>query len=858
MSPTHIGRYEILGELGRGGMGIVYRARRADLDREFALKVIRPGRDADPETIARFLREARAAARLASHPGIVGVHDVGDDGGTLYLAMDYVPGGTLEQLLDEERIEPRQVAGWLAQVARAVHFAHAHGILHRDVKPANILIETSNERRANGETSDAGHESPIAGRVKVTDFGLAAPLASDAQTERLTRSGMTVGTPGYMAPEQAVGQRVDARADVYALGATLYECLTGSPPFPGANAFDVLQRVVRDDPLAPRRRRPTVPKDLETVTLRCLEKEPDRRYPTAEALAVDLERFVAGEPVAARPISSFERWQRRIRRNPVPAAAIGVGVLALGVALWIVGVQQTAARAEIAQSIDRALAIADDAPAKALAMLEGMRERAPEAAGLEDAMAAVRKRALVHEREARQATARQLLDRAALARAELATHVANLAALEREAEPSVSSRRREHWARLDEAWGTIRTFHMAALELLADAGDAALRAEAAHALADVALQLATRAEREGEAERAARWLAVARANASERHAAVFAGDGTLTLDTAPSGATVIAEPYEDPDADGRLTLGAARTLGAAPLDRAPLPMGSYRLTLRLDGYADVLYPVLVGRGEAVFVPAPVRLLRESEIGDGWIYVPAGESILGGDPDARTEIPRHRARVPGFLTRRLEVTVRDYLDWLEALMDAGLPEAEVQARCPRVDSNREFLIVVRDDFLHRVDRFKLADAWPILGISWDDAQAYLEWRRRETGLPLRLPMEVEWERAARGADGRAFPWGDGFDWGWTRGGVGWEVELGGVRPRNVGKSVADHSPFEVHDMAGSVDEWCADEWPGNMRATRGGEWGGMVSEFFRVATRVGGRQVVPEIHRGFRLARDLPP
>ena len=215
---TRIGPYEVLGELGRGGMGVVLRARRHDLQRDFALKVILPGKDTTPEALERFRREARAAARLAGHPGIVGVHDIGEENGKVFFAMDLVEGASLDRLIDAGELSPRRVALIVSQAARAVHHAHAHGVLHRDMKPGNILVT---------ETDD----------VRITDFGLAQTQDSDGEAARLTKVGAVLGTPAYLSPEQANGDELDARADVYSLGATLYEALTGDPPFVGDTVY---------------------------------------------------------------------------------------------------------------------------------------------------------------------------------------------------------------------------------------------------------------------------------------------------------------------------------------------------------------------------------------------------------------------------------------------------------------------------------------------------------------------------------------------------------------------------------------------------------------------------------------------
>ncbi|MHC5019888.1 MAG: serine/threonine-protein kinase [Planctomycetota bacterium] len=310
---TRIGAYEVLGELGRGGMGVVLRVRRADLQRDFALKVILPGKDTTPEALERFRREARAAARLAGHPGIVGVHDIGEEDGKVFFAMDLVEGASLDRLIDEGELSPRRVAKIIAQAARALQHAHSHGVLHRDVKPGNILVTEQDD-------------------VRITDFGLAQTQDSTAEASRLTQAGAVLGTPAYLSPEQANGDELDVRADVYSLGATLYEALTGEPPFAGDTVYTVLARIQRDEPKPPRKADPRVPRDLETVTLKCIEKAPDRRYQSCKELADDLERYLNSEPISARPATLSYRMRKKIGRHPVAwalgtLAAVGLAVV---------------------------------------------------------------------------------------------------------------------------------------------------------------------------------------------------------------------------------------------------------------------------------------------------------------------------------------------------------------------------------------------------------------------------------------------------------------------------------------------------------------------------------------------------
>ena len=287
--------YEIEEVLGRGGMGVVYKARHLALNRVVALKMVLSGGHAGEAELARFRTEAAALARL-QHPHIVQIFEVGEQDGRPYFALEYVEGGGLSAKLNGTPWEARQAAALVETLARAVHAAHERRVVHRDLKPANVLL-----------TAD--------GTPKITDFGLAKKLDAD---DGISRSGQVVGTPSYMPPEQAAGRgrEVGPAADTYALGAILYELLTGRPPFKGPTSLDTLHQVLTDEPVPPRRLNPRTPRDLETVCLKCLEKQPARRYGTALELADDLGRFQAGRSVRARPVGVLERgwkWARRTR-----------------------------------------------------------------------------------------------------------------------------------------------------------------------------------------------------------------------------------------------------------------------------------------------------------------------------------------------------------------------------------------------------------------------------------------------------------------------------------------------------------------------------------------------------------------
>jgi WD40 repeat protein len=324
--PPRLGKYRILRRVGRGGMGVVYEAVEESLGRRVALKVLPQIGLADPTTSARFRREAQTTARL-HHPHIVQIFEVGEHDGQPFLALEFVAGPSLADRLRDAPQPPRQAAALVETLARAVHHAHEQGIVHRDLKPANVLLSGGGCEPP--DRSGGSHPPPAEYTPKITDFGLAHHVGGGD----LTATGEIVGTPAYMAPEQAWGkskrQPVGPAADVYALGAVLYECLTGRPPFQGATMLGTLEQVCFQEPVSPTHLQPKVPRDLETVCLKCLEKEPGKRYASARALAEDLRRFQAGESIAARRAGPGERLRRWCWRNPALAAAGVLGVVAL-------------------------------------------------------------------------------------------------------------------------------------------------------------------------------------------------------------------------------------------------------------------------------------------------------------------------------------------------------------------------------------------------------------------------------------------------------------------------------------------------------------------------------------------------
>src|SRR5947207_5088506 len=296
-----LGDYELLEEIGRGGQGVVFRARKKSLNGTVALKVISLGQWASKAHLKRFRLEAEAAARL-EHPGIVPIHEVGERDGSCYFSMKFIEGGQLDEVARRESIPIRRAVELMANVARTVHYAHEHGILHRDIKPGNILLDTK-------------------GEAHLTDFGLVRLVESESS---VTHTLDVLGTPSYMAPEQAIGNNaaVSSTTDVYGLGAVLYQLLTSQPPFAGGATYETIKLLLDTEPKKPRLLNPKIDRDLSTICLKCLQKDPKRRYSSALGLAEDLERWLKHQPIQARHTGVFARGGKWVRRNPTSALLV--------------------------------------------------------------------------------------------------------------------------------------------------------------------------------------------------------------------------------------------------------------------------------------------------------------------------------------------------------------------------------------------------------------------------------------------------------------------------------------------------------------------------------------------------------
>lgn len=739
--------YHDLGELGKGGMGEIRRVWDRKLRREVAMKLLRSEYASDPSMLARFTEEAQATAQL-EHPGIVPVHALGEDAeGRPYFTMKEVRGKTLTVIIAEVHQHAREgqwlptPSGWsfsrlmqaFHRVCEAVGFAHARGVIHRDLKPDNIMLGAY-------------------GEVLVLDWGLAkvlgdpelaSPLLDAVQTDRSiggapsTKMGVIAGTPAYMPPEQARGEAAHPAVDVYALGAILYEILSGEPAYQGANSDSVLSQVRKGPPRRLHRANrtwtpgprvlaesPLPPELLVNVCERAMMRQAADRYRDAGELATAVLAFLEGAQAREHAITLVEE-----------ADTLEPRIHAL-----------TERAAELRE---RAHTLAAEVPG--YTPIEGKRVFWE----LED-----------EARELEQQAAGEAVHRVQLLRG--------------------------------------------ALSLDGDLADAHAR------LADHYRMRMSKAEAAGDTLSMRQFEWYLRAHDDGRHAAWLRGDGALTVITDPPGAAV--EVYRYVERDRRLTLQPVRNPGRTPLKSWHLPMGSYLVVLKKEGYAPARYPVLIERqghwdgvapGESE--PLPIRMLREGELGADDVYIPAGWFLSGGDAGG---LPRRKLWLDPFLIRRFPATNRQWIEFLDALVHEGREE-EALLYAPRerpgaAGESGNLLYGRRPDgtFFTRADAEgdEWDPDWPAWLIDWKCANAFAAWEAERRGQPWRLPWEFEWEKSARGVDGRTFPWGDHLDPTFTN---MRDSRPDRPMPAVVDSFPVDESPYGVRGMAGNARDWCLD-------------------------------------------------
>jgi len=757
MLPQTLGRFLLGEEIGRGGMGRVLEARDQELDRSVAIKVVLDPTALTRQELEAFVIEAQVTAQL-QHPGIVPVHDIGRLGtGEVYFVMKRIEGRSLEDVLSALAAnDPATTDHWtlrrllraFVQVCETVAYAHDQGVLHRDLKPGNIML---------GEF----------GEVLVLDWGAASSARAAGRPQELT------GTPGYMSPEQSRGEPVDARSDVSSLGAILFRILTLRTAFEGEDLIQVVFKLVAEDRPDPRTANPDrpVPEDLAEIVDVALELAPGDRYQTAGEMAEAIEDALDGSALRER---------------------------------------------------------ADEHIAEAKEHRERFRAMTAEVRALEARIA------------------------------ELEQEIAPWAPLERKSELH-ATRQRLQRLRAERAM-TFGDAQGACERALAHDPD---NEEARAQLADAWMFRFEQAEEAGDLESAAWFESRVRAYGAPSHLERLRGDGRLTLHTDPVGAEVSAERYDTEQLVW--TPVDKRVLGTTPLVEVPLPMGSYRLTIRADGKRTTTYPVHIPRGgHWTSGERPVRLLTEKECGGlEWRYVPAGPYIRGGDPDALNPRPREEVHVDGFLVTESMVTMRQYARFLTWVKKGDADGA--WARAPRqvigLGKTIPYWQKPSAGQQYEVpDRDKDGDAWnprwAASSITWDDAMAYAAWISGQSGVPTSLPTEDQWEKAARGVDGRLFPWGNTFDP--TLCHIA-SSRKGRPRPDTVGSCRTDIGVYGLRDLAGgTMDMIAADSFDGDPkhRPVRGGSWQAD-ARAARLAGRTSMEHFAVGLHVGFRLVRALP-
>ncbi len=772
---------EIEATIGEGGMGEVMLVVDRDLKRQVAMKVLRGTMADDVAHRLRFVAEAQATSQL-EHPGIPPVHDIGiTDDGRLYFTMKLVRGRTLSEILKDLLLgvrpvrrewTPHKLVSILERITEALHFAHERGVIHRDIKPDNIMLGDFGEVHVMdwGIAKVSSEEDEFA-----DEFGDPEAISTSGTDVLQTQVGTIKGTIPYMSPEQARGDAdLDRRSDVYALGCLLYEMLTLHAAFEGGG-MELLTRVRKGDfpPVETRNAKRPPPAPLVAICKRAMSSDRADRPATAREVGNDLRAWLDGRAERSRKHAEAE-------------------------ALAVQGTDAVRHYAELTAEID----VAETAVEAESGKVKPWQPR--------------------EEKRALSAARRRLAD----LKIEVALAFANATRL------------------LDGA-------------LLAEEQNAAART----ALANLWKGRHEVAEREGDRPDAAYAETMIRRYDDGRLEAYLVGDGSLELASEPVGADVTLIRFEDDD--GVLVAGEGRSLGSAPIASTALPMGSYLCILRKEGYRDVRYPVHITRGRRW--KGTVRMRTDEEIGSEFVYVPGGEFVYGEGKDTTQK------SVVDFAIQEFPVTFGEYGDFLAAIeredgVDAAaklIPGTKGDGAFMDRSDDGTYAVkpeVLEGPHVERYDR-EYGDDWldriPAIGVSWHDANAYCAWKTTVTGREWRLPTEEEREKAARGVDGRRFPWGDAADASLCK---NRDARDEPSQPEPVGTFEAAASVYGMGDAAGNVWDWTRSLFGPHVQASssrvlRGGSWVSTVL----LARAAGRSRDAPEVRSpviGFRPARSV--
>ena len=791
-------RFRMIGELGRGGMGVVMEGQDPELARSVAVKVVLDPARVTAAQLARFVVEARVTGQL-QHPNIVPVYAMGvTDGGQVFFAMKKVEGRTMAQVLTaladgdpatlQEWTRPRLLQAFM-QVCNAVAYAHSRHVLHRDLKPGNVMFGPFGEvlvmdwglvRRVDDDEAppwaggDAFAETVEA--LAPTETSSLAGPDFVMPTMARTADGAMIGTPGYMSPEQSCGdlEQLDARSDLWSLGAILYELLTLQRAYVADSIYALIFRSMHGPPDDPRERAPErrVDGEIAEICLKALAREPDDRFDSVSQLSEAVQAFVEGSrrraAAAGHVKASVRAWRGYLRAREEHERLLEVEEDLRGrIKPWL----PVEEKEDLIQAQDR------------------LEELVEERVDRFEAAVAECEQALSQDPENLDASA-QLA----------AMHYARFEEAERDGDPTKKRHHRRRVMRYDDG----------------------------------------------------------------RYAAQLQGTGAVTLETDPSGAEVLAQPVLR---QGLIwPLGEPVLLGRTPLVDLPLEMGSWIFTIRSPGRRDTTCPILIERGARwTSGDRPIPLLRDADIGPDFVYVPRGPFVAGGDAEAWGSEPREVRQVDGFLMSRHPVTMAEwaeYLTWLSGRDPEAAWSAVPRIRTtdvgagmgqmwPRPAPGQPYSVPEVDG-----DGDEWDPRWPVCGITWRDVQGFLRWWGARTGLPCVLPSENEWEKAARGVDGRFLPWGDRFDSSLC---AMLTSRPGPARPEPVGGRPHDRSVYGVQDLAGCIRTMCRDlgfDGKPDLRPIRGGAFR-YDERNCRLAWRNGLERGRLAQSVGFRLARPLP-